>query len=96
MLLAIDLHEDFIDVEGVAVASVLSLQAPGVNGSKFDTPESNRFTADSYASLGQEILDIPVTEIESIVEPDCVGNDIWRKTMAFICIHPPILLKSAG
>ena len=36
MLLAVDLYEDFIDVEGVAVASVLSLQSPGVYSAELD------------------------------------------------------------
>jgi hypothetical protein len=30
MLLSIDLYEDLVDVEGVAVSSVLSFQTPGV------------------------------------------------------------------
>jgi hypothetical protein len=38
MLLAIDLHEDFIDVEGIAIASVFALQSAGINGTEFDTP----------------------------------------------------------
>jgi hypothetical protein len=32
-----------------------------------------------------------VTEIESIVEPDCVTDDVWWKSVSFICIHPLIL-----
>ena len=41
MLLAVYLHEDFIDVEGITVASVLSLQSPGVQGTEFDAPETD-------------------------------------------------------
>ena len=36
MQLAIDLHEDFIDEEGVAVASVLSFESAGINSTEFD------------------------------------------------------------
>jgi hypothetical protein len=32
-----------------------------------------------------------VAEIEAIVEPDAAGNDVWRKSVAFISIHSPIL-----
>jgi len=53
MLLAIDLHEDFIDEEGVTITSVLSFQSAGINGSELDTPEADRFAADSDASLSQ-------------------------------------------
>ena len=39
MLLAVDLHENFIDEEGITVATVLSLQATGIGGTEFDAPE---------------------------------------------------------
>jgi hypothetical protein len=47
--------------------------------------------------LGQEILDIPVAEaeaeveVETIREPICVADDIWREAMPFVCIHWQIL-----
>ena len=52
MLLAVDLHKDFIDEESVAVATVLSLQAAGIDSSEFDTPETDRFAAYCDAALG--------------------------------------------
>lgn len=57
MLLSVNPHEDFVDVEGVAVTPVLAFQAAGTNRSKFYTPETDCFTADGDASFGQEILD---------------------------------------
>jgi len=60
MLPTIDFHKDFIDVECVAVASVLSLQSAGVNGSEFDAPKTDCFAANSDAALGEDILDIAV------------------------------------
>ena len=57
MLLAIDLHEDFIDEEGVAIASMLSFQSAGIDGSEFDAPEADCFSADDDAALGKEIFD---------------------------------------
>ena len=32
-----------------------------------------------------------MAEVEPIVEPDSVGDDIWRESMSFICVHEPIL-----
>ena len=52
MLLAINFDKDFIDVEGIAKASMLSLQAAGINGTKLDAPEPDRFATDSDASFG--------------------------------------------
>ena len=34
--------------------------------------------ADGDASFSQKIFDISVAEIEAIVEPDSVGDDIWQ------------------
>ena len=53
MLLSADFDEDFIEVEGIAKALVLSLQATGINGTEFYAPEADRFAADSDATFGQ-------------------------------------------
>ena len=47
--------------------------------------------ADDDAALGQEIFDISMAQIESIVEPDGVGDDIGRKSVALISIHRQII-----
>ena len=44
MLLAIDLHKDFINVEGVTIASVFSLETPGVVDAELHAPLRDRFT----------------------------------------------------
>ena len=61
MLLVVYLYEHFIDIESVAIATVLLLQSPGVYSPEFDTPQADRFSGYSDASLCQEILDIAVT-----------------------------------
>ena len=87
--------EDFVDVEGIAVASVLSFQSAGIDSSELDTPEADRLPADSDPPLCQYVLDVSVTQIEAVVQPDCVRDDVWRESVAFICIHSPILSISA-
>jgi hypothetical protein len=32
-----------------------------------------------------------VAQVESVVEPDCVGDDIWRESVALIRIHHQII-----
>ena len=91
MLLAVDLHEKFIDDEGLAVASVFRLQSAGVYGAEFYAPKPDRFSAHSDATFSEEIFNIAVAEIESIIEPDCVGNYIERESVALIGIPQPIL-----
>jgi hypothetical protein len=68
--------EAFINVESVTVASVFSLKPSGVKRSGFDTPQADRFPGKDDVSFGQDIFDIAVTEVEAIVEPDGIGNDI--------------------
>ena len=101
MLLTIDLHEHFVDVESVAIASVFSLQAAGINGAKLDAPQTNCFTANCDASFSEKVFDEwsgtpAMAEIESIVQPDCVRNNIWRESVALASIHEPILSISAS
>jgi len=45
--------EDFINVKGIAISSVLSFQATGIYGSKLDTPETDCLAATGDAALGQ-------------------------------------------
>jgi hypothetical protein len=49
----------------------------------------------SEAALSQKIVDRPVAEVESIVETNCIADDIWRESVAFVCIHGPILTVMA-
>ena len=90
-MLAVDFDKDFIDVERVAISSVLSLQSTCIDGTEFDAPEADRFATDGDASLGQNIFDISVAQIESVVQPDSIRNDIWRESVSLVSTHPPIL-----
>ena len=85
--------EDFINVEGVAITSVLPLQTGGINSSELGAPETDRFSGYSDASLSQEFVDITVAEIESVVGPDSVADEIWWESIALVSIHAPILLN---
>ena len=54
------------------------------------------YVADSDTSFSEQIFDISVAEIESIVQPNYVADDVWWESVAFVCIHPPILPISAS
>jgi hypothetical protein len=94
MLPAIDLDEYFIDVEGVSVTAMAPLQSSGVQRTKFDAPQANRLPSDDDPAFSQQILDISVAQIEAIVEPDGVGDDIGRESVSFIGIHPEIVSQA--
>lgn len=83
MLLAVDFDEYFVDVEGVAISTVLALQPSRVDGSELDAPEADRFPSDDDPALSQENFDIPVAQVEAIVEARQRGEMIsggnrWR------------------
>ena len=70
MLLAADLHEDFVDVEGIAVSLVVSLQSACVYKTEFYAPQADRFTADDDPAFGQQVFDIAMAEVNAIVQPE--------------------------
>ena len=60
-----------------------------------------RFAADRDASFGEKVFDEwsgtpAMTEIETLVEPDGVGDDVRWESIALVGIHPPILPISGG
>ena len=67
------------------------LQSSGVYSTEFNTLQSNGFIADRDSAFSEKIFDISAAQIEAIIEPDRVTDDIRWKSVAFISIHPPIL-----
>ena len=84
---AVYLDEDFVNVKGIAVASMLSFQAPSIDCSEFDAPQTDGFTADGDASLSEQIFDVSVAQVKAIVEPDSIRNDIGREPLTLMSIH---------
>jgi hypothetical protein len=83
-LFVLDLNEDLIDEKSISVSLVPSSKPLGVSGSKLDVPQSNRFVTDHDSSFGHEIFDVTGIQIEAVIEPDCVLNDLRRETVTFI------------
>lgn len=94
MLFAIDLDEYFIHIESVAVTAMFAFQSSGVKNPELYASESDGFPAHGNAALSQDIFDITVAQVESVVQPDKVGNDVRCKSMAFVCVHSQILAIS--
>ena len=77
-------------------ALMFRLQAAGISGSEFDTPEPYSLSSNGDTSLSENIFNISMTQIETIVEPDCLTDYVWWESVPFICIHFPILPISAS
>jgi hypothetical protein len=91
VLFAFYLHEYLIYIERITVALVFSTEPSGEFGSEFRAPKPDAFIAYSDAPLGEQILNISVTEIESVVEPNGVADDFGRESVAFVSVHPQII-----
>jgi len=91
ILVAINLYEDFIDVEGVTVALMLSFQMAGIFCAEFDASETDRFVRDGNASFSEQIFDISMTQIESVIDPYHVADDFGRESVSLVSIYRPIL-----
>jgi len=62
---------------------------------KTAAPEKeDRFAADGDAEFGYQTLDIAMAQIESIIAPDSVTDDVGWESVVFLCIHPPMLPMS--
>ena len=87
MLLTIDFDENLINEESIAVPVVIALQSPGIFRTELYGPKADRFAAHRNSSLSQQILNVPVAEIESKINPNGIADDSWRKSMALVRIH---------
>ena len=94
LLLAVDSNEDFVQMPNIAEAALTPLQFSGIARTKLLTPESNRFIRDNDSAFGEKILDISEAQAETMVSPDGIADDFWRKTMTVIA--RPIVLHGTS
>ena len=73
---------------------MFALQSIVVQGPKLDAPQTDGFVTDGYSAFSKKTFNITMAQIESIVEPDCVADDIVREPVTFVGIHGPILASS--
>ena len=58
-----------------------------VPSAKLDTPESDGFVANNNAPFGKEVFDITIAQVESIVEPHRVTDNVGRKSVTLVGFH---------
>lgn len=82
MLPTLNLDEDFMNKESIAVTLVLAPKSPCILRTEFDTSQLDRLVADPNTALGHKNLNIAVAQIEAMIEPDDVLNDRGWKSVA--------------
>src|SRR5438105_306543 len=79
---ALDLQLHLIQVPFVTQACTPSTQSSGVGRPEFRAPGADRLVRDSYAPLGQQLLDVTQTQAEAEVQPHGVTDDLCRIAIA--------------
>jgi len=83
-LLPLNPNEDLVNEKGLAVGSMCAPHATGVLWSKIVAPEANGFVGYDDSAPGQQIIDVPMAQIEPVVEPDGVLDDLGRKSVPLV------------
>ena len=91
VLFALNFHEYFVYIESVTIALVISAQSLAEFGAELRAPKPDGLIAHRNTPLSQQILDISMTQIESVVEPNSVANYRRRESMAFVSDHSRII-----
>lgn len=93
--LTADLDEYFVDVPGIAEPAFATFQGAPVARPEFDTPATNGLVRNDDSALGQKVFNVTVAQSEPVVDPDCVTDNLWRKSVpmvaAFAFAHLDIL-----
>jgi len=78
--LALDLQQQLVAVPRVA-RPCPPLAQPGCEGwAELVTPLPNALVADDQAAFGEQVLHITEAEMETVVQPDGVGDDRgWKR-----------------
>jgi hypothetical protein len=84
MLLSLNLHKYLINEKGITISLVFSSQSLSIFRSELIAPKMNCFIAHHDTSFSQQIFNISVTEVESVLEPDGILNNFRRKSVSFI------------
>src|SRR5712692_8538366 len=60
-------------------------RSPGrVRWAELGAPLADRLVADDDAALGKEILNVAKAQVEAKVQPDGVGDHLWRQAVATV------------
>ena len=70
MLLPLNLDEDFVDKESIAVTLVPAPMLIRILRAEFDTPQPDRLVTDLNTTLGHKVFDVAAAQIEAMVEPE--------------------------
>ena len=84
-------HDDLVQIPNIAGAGLPSSQIAGDLGPEFGGPAADRLIGNVDTTLKKHFLNFTQAQIESQIQPNCMGNDLRRKTVTleadFGCLH---------
>ena len=84
MLLAIDLEKHLVAVPLVAGLCTPTAQLIGKLLTKLEAPLPHRFLRHEPASRSQQLFDVTIAEVEAMIEPHRVGDNVLGKAKPFV------------
>ena len=83
--LTVDRDEHFVQEPGIAESTLPSSQSPSVVWPELYAPAADCLVGDHNSSLRQQqILGISQADTKSVVEPDCVTDDLGRESVSAV------------
>jgi hypothetical protein len=80
----LDGDEHLVQVPRIAEATLSALQRTRVLRAELEAPKPDRFVGNCDAALREEILNISKAQTETVVQPDGVVDDFWRKSISAV------------
>ena len=74
-------YDDFVQKPDIVRAGLPSSQVARDLGAEFGVPTTDCLIGNVDPTLKQHFLNFTQAQIEPQVKPNCVSNDLWRKTV---------------
>ena len=81
---SLNLHEEFVNMPGVAQSTPLASDRAGVFRSELETPEADGLVGDDDPPFSQQILHISKAQGETMVELNCMTDDFTWEPMTLV------------
>ena len=80
-------HEQLIEIPRISLAAPPPPQPSRILQPERPAPLADRLVRDVDAALGEEVLDVPNTEAESVVQPHRVTDDFRQESVSSVARH---------
>ena len=84
LLATVERDEELVEMPRVTLLTAPAPKRAGIARTERQTPLADRLVGDRDAALGEEVLNIPKAESESVIKPNGVADDLRRKPVAVI------------